>query len=556
MNDKESPIHSTSVLLGTSDRAIDTPENSENGPQKTLQPWVMLICSDLGFISKTPQKISAATLNDLFKNNSVLISGTVASGLPEDIAPFYIEYPVGDIKDFSPSVFSEKLPLLKKLKNAAAILDAIFQKKIPASDGLRQITLMDLPQTIVRQLGTIAISGDDVHRTYRQPSQTSKVDSILSMMDVEVPEAASNVPSQPTDFVAALTEGGKAEFSSAAVLNCKNSIDKLIAVIGSAVAAQPFFAAAASSWNALKILLKTAGRNRDLHFYLHSAPFDAAQRHFADALGSCASSGIPDLVVWDYPVTVDNASMQQLEQIGAIADQYKSEVLTSIYYRDDLYGKILDGEPLRTVIGQPAYIPLRRLQTSGSSRCLVLCAPDATVQRSSGDNDQTVSGAWLLALQWTLSFVENSSPFHLQNSSVMALDGFAFPKLQQETVSDSYRHGITVLKPNGITSPRVLLGDADSPYGSLLFNLMVNRTARLAAMWIGEQDISFSCEQAAPALAAYLSRQLNPYNIIPSEDSISVTVENGQSLKVMLDSDVSVAGFPARFEFSFGYRGQ
>jgi hypothetical protein len=556
MNDKESPIYSMNVSFGT-------PQSSKNGrPEEPLQPWIVLVCSDLGFLSQMPQRISAATLSEFFENNSIIISGTVQTGLPSDIAPFYVEYPAGDIKDFTASAIGEKLPLLKKLKNASALLDALAGNRIHPSEGLRRIAAMELPQSIVRQLGAIAVSdtGPDTE-LHRQPVQSSKVDSILSMMDIDAPSPPAVVQQQPTDFVAALTEGGKPAYSTAAILSCKEAVDSLVVTLANVVAEQPFFKAAASSWNALKMLLKTAGRNRDLHVFLHSAPFDAAERHFADALSGCIASGeyttsggIPDLVVWDYPVTIDNASMQQLEQIGATADRYKSAVLTSLYYRDDLYKKIIDGEPLRAVIEQPACSALRRLQTSGSSRCLTLCAPDALMQRSNGDQQQPVSGAWLLALQWTLSFIENRSPFHLQNSSVTVLDGFTFPKLSHETVSDANRYGITVLKPNGITSPRVLFGDANSPYSSLLFNMMVNRTARLAATWISGQDKSLSCNQVAPLLAAYLVEQLAPYTILEAHNSISVTAEDEQDLKVAVDSAATVAAFPVRFEFTFGCR--
>jgi hypothetical protein len=136
----------------------------------------------------------------------------------------------------------------------------------------------------------------------------------------------------------------------------------------------------------------------------------------------------------------------------------------------------------------------------------------------------------------------------------MALDGFLFPKIPAEAATDSYRSGLTLLRPNGVTAPRVLLGSSDSPYGSLLFNLLVNRTARHAAEWITVQDRSLSCGDAAPLLEHFLLQQLKPYHILSSDEALSVKVEEQQSLQVTIDSTVTVAGFPVKFQFLFNYR--
>ncbi len=555
MNEKESSIQSISVGLGTSGSAVPAGSSGEQ------QPWVVLVCSDLGCTTDGAERISAAILNDFLSTNSVVISGPVQTGLPEDIEPFHIEYRVTDIKDFSLGALAEKLPLLGQLRSAAVLLDDISRKKVAAADGFAQLTAMNLPQSVIRQLGTLRpkLAGGTVPAGGGTPTAPSKVDSILSMIDVGDPDASEeNAPpaaGQPKGFVAALTESAEEPFSSAALLKCRESIDRLIATLGETVSAQPFFKAAAGSWQALKSLLKIAGRNRDINIFLHAAPFDAAQRHFSDALSSCAAqNGVPDLVVWDYPVTIDTASMQQLEHIGAQADRYKTVAVVSLDRRDDLYRKIIDREPLKPVIEQPACIPLRRLQKADAARCIALCAPDASIPRGLSGKESTITGGWLLAMQWLSSVVELSSPFHLQNSSQMVLDTFAFPKLDSEVVFDANRCGITVLRPGTTTSPRVLLGDSATPYGSLLFNLLVNRTARLAAEWVGAQDRSVAAGNAAPMLEEFLRMELEPYHILSSSGAVSVAVTEQQSLQVTIDSSVTVAGFPVQFQFAFRYQ--
>ncbi|MBN1759799.1 MAG: hypothetical protein JW863_15840 [Chitinispirillaceae bacterium] len=552
MNENESPIHSINVGLGTSGAVV--PAGEKNGQH----PWVVLICSDLGCTTTTAQRIGAATLNEFLSTNQVIISGNVTTDLPEDIEPFHIEYRVTDVKDFSRAAMAEKLPLLQQLKDASGILDAVSRKKITAAEGFRQVTSMNLPQSIIRLLGDIRpqSGGALVAPPPGAPVAAAKVDSILSMMDVGGDDAVSApVASQPGDFVAAFSEQAAGDVSSSALLKCKDAVDRLVATLGETVARQPFFRAAESSWNAVKTLLKIAGRNRDVHIFVHSAPYDAAQRHFSDAMSACASSsGVPDLVVWDYPATIDTATMQQLEHIGNQADRYKTVVVVPLDYHDELYRKIIDREPLKQVIEQPACIPLRRLQESGAARCLALCAPDGAVVRSLSGREIAVAASYLLAMQWLSSVIELGMPFHLQNSSQQVLDSFAFPRLSSEVVFDAHRCGITLLRPGSTTVPRVLLGDAETPYGSMLFNMVVNRTARLAAEWIGAQDRSVSAQQAAPALEEFLRTELEPYHILSTSGAVSVTTVEQQCLQVTIDSSETVAGFPVQFQFSFNYR--
>jgi hypothetical protein len=552
MDNEKSPIHSMNVSLGT-------PQTVPASAVSSNQPWVILVCSDLGFTSHRPQKISSATLNELLTSTEIIISGTVEKGLPDEIAPFHIEYPIDSLKDFSPSSIAEKLPYLQDLKKAAEVLNAISAKKIAPSDGLKKIAAMTLPPSVVSLLGTIGpVSAGGVKtKGHSSPQAPKKIDSILSMMDIEEDEHATSPQEQPSDFVAAITEGGAAqqEISQAALHNCIQTVDGLLESLGNIVSEQPFFTAATSSWNALKIVLKIAGRNRDTHFYLHSAPYDAAERHFGDALAVCAAeTGTPDLVVWDYPVPIDTATMEQFSHIGEQADHVKTVVAASIDRHDELYTKILDGEPLKGVLEKPAFIPLRRLQEAAQARCLVLCCPDAIQQRGQNGKEIKVAGAWLFTFQWTSSLVENSSPFHLQNSSIQVLDSFAFPKLSREVATDTYQNGITLLRPNSITTPRVLFGDHETPYGSLLFNLLVNRTARLAADWISGQNKSVSLDAAAPALQHFLLTELSPYHILSSDEAVSVEVSGLGSLVVTINSTVTVAGFPVQFQFSFNYR--
>lgn len=547
MNKDESAIRSTSVNIGTRPSGDGAPVSEQT------KPWIIMICADLGFTSEQPCRVTAASLNEVLATNDVMIRGTVEKGLPREIAPFHIEYPVKDIKDLSASALVEKLPILIQLKTVAAHLEDISAGRVPADEGLKKIAGMPLPQSIMQLVGKIGAARKSGPAT-QQPTDSSQVDSILSMVNIDsLTEDEKETSSPKPDFVSSFTEAGASEFSRAALHSCLDAVNTLVKDLAGIVVNQSFFSAAISSWTSLKTLLKIAGRNRNVHCYLHGAPNDAARRHFADALTACAAqSGSPDLVVWDYPVELDTASVEQLGVIGETADRFKTIVVSSLESHTELYTKILEDEPLKTVIEQPAYIPLRRLQEGVSARCLSLFAPDALHSRG----DQLRIGAgWLFAFQWLTSVIENSAPFHLQNSSIMALDTFAVPKLSHDGIADGYQVGITLMQPGATTVPRVLLGAAaDSPYGNLLFNMLVNRTARLAAEWITAGDRSLSLEHASAALQQFLRNNLESYHILSSEEAVTVTVE-GASLQVTINSTVTVGGFPAQFQFSFNYQG-
>ena len=540
MDTEKSPIHSMNVNVGTFNSA------SSASSVNTNHPWIVLVCADLGFTSHKPERISSATINELLSTTEIVITGTVDKDLPDGIAPFHIEYPLTDLKDLSPSSVTKRLSYLKHFRRAYEVLEDISEKKVPVGNALQDLSAMPLPSSIIGKLGLIGTV---------PPASTASpkaIDSILSMVDIGDDSGRDIPPATSPDFVAALADGAaeREGVSMAAVHDCMRSIETLIGTLGKTVFNQPFFKTAVSSWNALKTVLKLAGRNNDILFFLYSAPCDAAERHFGDVLNSCATGNdIPDLVLWDYPVSTDTATMEQYSSIGELADRFKTMVTASLDYHDDLYRRIINGEPLKRVIEQPSFIPLRRLQKAASSRCLTLCVPDVVLPRGKAGDEITIPGAWLLALQWTASVIENSAPFHLQNNSISQLNSFEFPK-SGGMAPDAYQAGITLLRPNSITTPRVLLEDSESPYGSLLFNMLVNRTARLAAQWVDGQNASVAVDDAASLLERFLRTELAPYHILSSDEAVSVNVSSEQSLVVTVDSTVTVAGFPVRFQFS------
>ncbi|MCX7726741.1 MAG: hypothetical protein N2053_07815, partial [Chitinispirillaceae bacterium] len=204
-----------------------------------------------------------------------------------------------------------------------------------------------------------------------------------------------------------------------------------------------------------------------------------------------------------------------------------------------------------SVIGENTFIPLRRLQRKDVSRCLALFVPDAICRKNSGVTVR-YSGAWLFSFLWASSFLENNTPLYLNYGSSSGLfDGLIFPKVSKDTIFDAYLHGINLLAPDVPLTPRVINENAESPYGNLFFNLIVNRTARLAANWISREGINNSACSSVLDLEEYLKKELIPDGILSNTDALMVeTTEDG--VVVTVDSETKISNFNIKFQFSFG----
>ncbi len=181
MKKEESIISSTNVSI---DKNEMENEKSEKFHKK---PWIILICSDLGFISEKPEKITASILNDFISNVKPKIFGKIEDGLPYGIEPFSIQYDISDIKDLSPSSFSDKIPCIRQLKNVLEILSDFTKKRINLNEGFQKISSLSLPESIEKKLKNIFISKESyIGYEYKKTnnSSSSKIDYILSMVDI------------------------------------------------------------------------------------------------------------------------------------------------------------------------------------------------------------------------------------------------------------------------------------------------------------------------------------------------------------------------------------
>lgn len=548
MKNESSPILTANVTLGS---AV-----SKRKASRHLRPWTILVCADLGFVSERPQPITAAGLRELLRSAQPSVSGVVDRELPAGIPPFHISHSITDLDDFSQPRLIERLPYLEHIRGCAAILDDVSRKKITPGRGMELISESKISWPVIQLLKNIVNSDMDKsgHDTFAAPQKApkSKIDSILSMVDVKSEPQSPSGAENPADLVSSLIRSDAADRARTLPAKCSGQLDKLVTDLADVITRQPFFRSMNDSWNSLKTLLRIIGRRSDALVLLQSSPCEATARHLTDTLAHCNEAGLyPDLILWDYPVFTDTATMEQLERSGDLAQQHKALLVASIDRRDELYGKILAGEPLRAVLGSVAYLPFRRLRKKNAARCIALCAPQAEKMRHNSKNGIAVNAAWLFVCRLLASIVEYNSPFDLENGSANLFDEYLFERLDAHTLCDAAESGITLLQPAAKVDPRVLFDQEGGPWTSLTFNLMVNRTAKAAAEWVSGNvrtkvaDAEAVCEE----LRSFLVAELETYHILSSAGSVRVTVAEGDFL-VTVDSDVAVGGSRAKFQFS------
>ena len=529
---EDSTIRSATVSLGTNRQAtaVTNPE-----------PWNMLICGDFGFNSLKPEKISAAMWNEFLETHAIKIHGSVENNLPDQVTPFYLEYGITTLKDFSLERMKSRIPALAPYAKALEILDDVSLQKMSASNGADAIAALNLPIDLL-----------STARSTKQPStENQKVDSILSMLDIA---PANQTPAQ-NDIVAALSADSVTEVSSSYISGQKQLVHTLLQSIVDGIFGQEFFSSKMASWHSLRRLLKVLGRNRDFCVYLYSKADHEAVQSLQQGIIQCAEeTAVPDIILWDYPVKTTTASMNDLENVAQTAERYKSIVLSSLEGRDPLLEEICHAERLEPILQQPAYIPFKRLRKAAVSRSLMLCIPSVKVVAGEDDRILEIGSGWVVAEQWINGLIQRNSPFDI--IPYPSTDQVSFCDISEHIASEAANFGLSVIKTlqqNIVSSPRVLLETEDQEQmGSFGFNFAVNRTARLAAEWLFKNTKELESGQLSDALQRFLISQLGPYHILSSDDALSISTEDN-CIQVAVDSKTIISGHPVRFQFSLGH---
>jgi hypothetical protein len=133
----KSQIDSFYVSLGPSSPIKPDP--------KHLEPWNILVCSDLGFVSHRPSQVRIAEWNEFMASQGIVLSGSVSDMLADGGKPVFIEYPVKSMKDFSTESIVDNVPAFAAWSRACFALEQLLDGKTSLRDALSALEKAGLP---------------------------------------------------------------------------------------------------------------------------------------------------------------------------------------------------------------------------------------------------------------------------------------------------------------------------------------------------------------------------------------------------------------------------
>ncbi len=538
MEEEKSPIHSTSVSMGV----LSGSKNAK--PVSQAKPSTLLVFGDFGYRSNTVQKVSAAQWSDFFQANTFEITCSVENNLPEYVKPFYLEYTVESINDFSHQSIIDKTANLSSIKRALQTAEQLKASRISRSDAFTQIESLQLPTPLKNKI----LTGLALTPTRDTPSgNPHQIDSILSMMDI--PGDAKAEPSTRTgDFIDAITaqDSNSPDFEKVNTL-----LSTILRSTAEAIRKTDRFRELATSWTSLKNLLKIAGRDQSIQIFCASFEREDASEILPELLSNLSDDLVPDLILWNYDYTFSTAALQELEQVAMVADKYKSLLCTSLLEDEVVNQELFSTQPARIIMQQEAMIPYNRFRNSSAARSCVLCA--APAYKDTAANDFTLaSGAWVITAQWVHSIVETATPFSWPRR-IQSINGFGITeKIDDSRIEEVGEYGITIVENSeylhAVRPVSVLNISERSPYRSAGFNMLVNRTARLTAMWVAS-GTGTDEQDAAIQLRDFLVTNLKPYHILSTDKALSVEIAN-KVATIDFDSEYSIDDYAIYFQFS------
>jgi hypothetical protein len=546
MNQEKLLIQGTSVSLGMHNQKTAASE-------KDLKPWVLLVCGNFGFTTEQPQLVSSATIQDFIQTCGAEIKGEVTDDLPDSIEPFFVKTAIKAFSDFSEEQLLKKTPVMKAFLDAREILEMISKQKITPSEGKSRFIVLDLPASIKGPV--IGLLGAEPHQPKpSQPVQNGSIaDSIMSMMDI------GEKPSNPLDnLISAIGDAESSlSYSPAQLTKSQQLIDNCLARVSLAVRTSANYSSIASSWYALRNLLKKIGRNKQISVYLNSSSTTDAFESFTNASTFCFDNSItPDLIVWSHDIaTLSLSTIEELNTLAALADNLKSLIITSMAPNDPVLDTLISGNLTEEFEQSETWSAFQCLRNETHSRALALCAPSFYI--STAKEKLIAGGAWLVADTWVSTFLEFNTPFNFSALSTTEFhDDQLTIQVAPHKVKKVSQFGLTFAKTKTgriILSPRVVFNSSeDESYGFIGFNLLVNRTIRLTGEFLSFGAAKMPIDKAAEALQLNLVAQLDSYNILSSSDSLTVQADN-QEIRVAIHSDSLIEGNSVNFEFSFDY---
>lgn len=552
MIQEESNIRSASVGIG-----INTGFNKDTSGPKDTKPWTILVCGDFGFVSAQPQKVSSAMIQDFIAACGVKISARIDKNLPGSIEPFSIIIPIKAFSDFSNEQLYGRTAAVNAFLEARDLLDKISDQKVTPTEGKERILSLDLPASVKNDIIS-ALSSKPLSRPAepQKPSieKNSFADSILSMMDTGAPQQT------PLDnLINAIGDAENNTVYSPSQLNkAKKVLDETLGQIKTSIRSSEGYSSIAGSWYSLRNLLKKIGRNAQISVYLQSAPAQSALESFQNAGSFCIDSqASPDFTVWSYDTgNLCLETIESLNTLSALADNMKTLLFASVAANDPVLDNLITGTLTEEFEQSETWAAFKCLREEEHSRALALCAPAFHV--TSASDKMIAGGAWVLADHWVSMFLSVNTPFNFSAHSFTDIhDDQPLQQITPHAVNEISQYGFTVYKTKAgriMLAPKVVMDCGENESFSLVgFNLLVNRTIRLAGDFFSLITSKPPIEQAATALREHLYTQLEPLNVLSSVNALDVRADSESGISIEINSNSIIDGNSIHFEFTFDY---
>jgi hypothetical protein len=503
------------------------------------EPWNILVCTDLGFCTESPEKLTAAGFTEFMLGHPSEISGAIeCSG-----TSFYLEYRATSLEDYSAKTVQRSVPQISVLVAGQEAVDAFSAGAISRDALIAALSTAQAPGALIRRLS----AGQAPARNDSHPRTAASVDRILGMMAV-APESDTS-PASGTDALMEAVTARDSEINPEILAEIRQHVSRQLSAYTAAVLAMPAFRARYSAWRALKRLLKAIGRDTSVTVSLCSAPAMATRGSFDDLLNACAQTGSPiDIVLFDHPCDLSTAAVEELSALARTAEQYKCCVIAPIAHDDALFQEIDRFDTLRPVFEEQRFLPFKRLRANVESRNIMLCGPDFVLP---GDDSLPVSAPWF-AVTWIAEALKASRfpweivwPTAFSSDTTADAPTFAV-QVPERLVQEAGDFGGLMLFSQHKGRMRhdhlytVVDNSAASPlYTHFGMNLLVNRVMRHAGK-----------SGAASAIKSRLAHELMHLGCIASEAAITVTSKDGR-VSIDITSDVILSDQPVRFAFDF-----
>ncbi len=192
MDDPKSPIESFGVSLGSS---LPQPQTASG----EIGSWNILVCSDLGFVSREPRFVRIAEWNELMQSSGAVLSGTAPDLLTGGGKPLFVELPLESMKDFSTDAVAKRVPEIAAFSKAAFAVRRLLDGTTSLSDASAMVAKAGLPAKEARRIADLLGAGHSSAvvpgKAQTPASKNESVDKILSMMNM-VPSASRQAGSE------------------------------------------------------------------------------------------------------------------------------------------------------------------------------------------------------------------------------------------------------------------------------------------------------------------------------------------------------------------------